>query len=137
MRRQSRFVIAGALLLAAIGVLVAFGVRSTGLRHFTPDQLAAQAGPIQGGIQLDGVVVPGSTVKLTDLKFAFQMTDPEGRAKIDVVYTGIKPDTFKEGEGVVVEGTYDHQTRKVLATKLMTKCPSKYEAKADEETSKS
>jgi len=38
------------------------------------------------------------------------------------------PDAFGDGREVVVEGTY-HQDRRVLeASKLVTKCPSKYEA---------
>ena len=71
----------------------------------------------------------GTTVEMENMQLAFQVADREELSKVDVLYTGIKPDSFKEGEGVVVEGTYDHQNRKINATKLMTKCPSKYEAK--------
>ena len=137
MQRRARFVVAGFLMLAAIGVLVGFGLRSTGMRHFTPDQLIAHNQPVHGGVQVDGFVVAGSTVQMDDLKFAFQVADKDEQAKVQVIYTGIKPDSFKEGEGVVIEGTYDYQNRRIHATKLMTKCPSKYEAKETEGTTRS
>ncbi len=136
MQRQFRFLVAGLFMLVAIGVLVAVGIRSTGMRHFTPDQLVAYDEPIHGGIQVDGFVVVGSTIEMGNLKLRFQVTDQEQNAKVSVIYTGIKPDSFKEGEGVVVEGTYDRAKREIQATKLMTKCPSKYEAEPSDEQGK-
>jgi len=47
---------------------------------------------------------------------------------IGVVYQGLMPDAFGEGREVVVEGTFDTKARTLHATKLVTKCPSKYEA---------
>ncbi len=50
-----------------------------------------------------------------------------GGEKLAVVYKGVVPDGFKTGAEVVVEGQYS--TSGVFsANKLLTKCPSKYEA---------
>jgi cytochrome c-type biogenesis protein CcmE len=54
------------------------------------------------------------------------MTD--GKEEVAVLYAGLMPDAFADGREVVVEGTY-YQDRRILeASKLVTKCPSKYEA---------
>ena len=51
---------------------------------------------------------------------------------IDVVYrAGLKPDSFEEGQGVVVDGRYNASTGTIHASKLVTKCPSKYEVAPD------
>jgi cytochrome c-type biogenesis protein CcmE len=54
------------------------------------------------------------------------MTD--GKQAIGVQYDGLKPDAFADGRDVVVEGTFRHSDRTLIASKLVTKCPSKYEA---------
>jgi cytochrome c-type biogenesis protein CcmE len=81
---------------------------------------------------LDGTVVAGTVdYDRREQRLAFAMTD--GKEKIAVIYAGLMPDAFGDGREVVVEGTY-HQDRRVLeASKLVTKCPSKYEAQGMEE----
>lgn len=138
--RRLKFVLAGVLL--TVGA-VAFGVATfskpgASLDHYTPDQLlsVSPASLAQRGIQVDGYVAEGSErFDPTIPELRFQIRDSQRKAAIAVVYReGLKPDTFKEGEGVVVEGRYDPVTQTIVASKLMTKCPSKYEAKAGEQT---
>lgn len=58
------------------------------------------------------------------------MTDrKDGSERVSVVYEGLMPDAFAAGREVVVEGDYRHADRALYASKLVTKCPSKYEAK--------
>jgi len=84
--------------------------------------------PKAEGFRLDGVVAPGSVVyDQREPKLQFKMTD--GKEKIAVVYDGLMPDAFADGREVVVEGAYRHGDRALYASKLVTKCPSKYEAK--------
>ncbi len=57
----------------------------------------------------------------------FNVTD--GQAAIPVEYHGVVPDTFVDGADVVVEGGL-RQDGTFVASNLLAKCPSKYEAAA-------
>jgi len=84
--------------------------------------------PKAGGFRLDGKVASGSVVyDQKEPRLAFRMTDG-GDEAIAVVYEGLMPDAFAAGREVVVEGTYRHDEKPLHASKLVTKCPSKYEA---------
>ena len=56
-------------------------------------------------IRLGGLVKPGSVVRGNQLAVRFEVTD--GNRAISVAYQGILPDLFREGQGVVTEGTLD------------------------------
>ena len=49
---------------------------------------------------------------------------------MDVSYEGVLPDTMQEGQELVVHGVYDGVAKTFRAKEILTKCPSKYEAKA-------
>jgi cytochrome c-type biogenesis protein CcmE len=117
------------LVVAAVGYLVLTGVKQTGMQYMTVTELARlDRAPKSEGFRLDGTVAPGTIVYDQKVpKLEFKMTD--GKEKIAVVYDGLKPDAFADGREVVVEGAYHHEDRALHASKLVTKCPSKYEAK--------
>jgi cytochrome c-type biogenesis protein CcmE len=117
------------LVVAAVGYLVLTGVKQTGMQYMTVTELAhLDRAPKSEGFRLDGTVAPGTIVYDQRVpKLEFKMTD--GKEKIAVVYDGLKPDAFADGREVVVEGAYHHEDRALHASKLVTKCPSKYEAK--------
>lgn len=56
-------------------------------------------------IRLGGLVKDGSLVHGNDLNVRFEVTD--GKTEIPVAYTGVLPDLFREGQGVVAEGVLD------------------------------
>jgi len=60
------------------------------------------------------------------VSFFVQDKDDPAQA-IRVHYKGAVPDTFKVGVEVILEGSFEAQTRVFEATSLLTKCPSKYE----------
>jgi cytochrome c-type biogenesis protein CcmE len=127
-RTTVRLLIVSLAVIGAVGYLILTGVKSTGMRYLTVTELAQMPrAPRSEGFRLDGKVVPGSIqYDQRGPELAFHMTD--GKAEVSVLYAGLMPDAFADGREVVVEGTY-HQDRRVLeATKLVTKCPSKYEA---------
>jgi len=134
-RNPVKFALAGMMLtLGAVAFGVAtFTKQGASLDHYTPDQLASAdpATLTRRGLQLDGYVAEGSEqFDPTIPELRFKVRDANKKAFVAVVYReGLKPDTFKEGEGIVVEGRYDPATQTIQASKLMTKCPSKYEAK--------
>jgi cytochrome c-type biogenesis protein CcmE len=126
-RTTVRLLIVSLVVVGAVGYLILTGVKATGMRYLTVTELAQMPrAPKSEGFRLDGKVVPGSIqYDQKEPNLAFHMTD--GKAQVAVQYQGLMPDAFADGREVVVEGTY-HQDRRVLeASKLVTKCPSKYE----------
>lgn len=127
-RTTARLLLVSLVVIAAVGYLILTGVKQTGMRYLTVTELAQMSrAPQSEGFRLDGHVVPGSIqYDQREPQLAFHMTD--GKEQVAVVFAGLMPDAFADGREVVVEGTY-HRDRRVLeASKLVTKCPSKYEA---------
>ena len=105
--------------LAAVGLaaaLVLNAFRSNMVFFFTPSQIAAHEAPAGRGLRVGGLVVAGS-VKREGVTVHFTVTDTA--KSIPVVFTGILPDLFKEGKGVVAQGELDangvFQASEVLA----------------------
>jgi len=118
--------------IAAVAYLILTGVKQTGMQYMSVAELASlDRAPKAEGFRLDGVVAPGSVVyDQREPKLKFKMTDgKDGKETIAVVYEGLMPDAFADGREVVVEGAYRQDDRALHASKLVTKCPSKYEAK--------
>ena len=101
--RHKRFaLIAGAL--AALGIaaaLVLNAFQSNLVFFFTPTQVAAGEAPRGRAFRIGGLVKPGS-LRREDITARFVVTDTA--REIPVAYTGILPDLFKEGKGVVAQG---------------------------------
>jgi cytochrome c-type biogenesis protein CcmE len=129
MGSKMRLLLMSLLVIAAVGYLVLTGVKQTGMQYMSVTELARlDRQPKSEGFRLDGKVAVGSVVyDQRAPRLQFLMTD--GKENIAVVYDGLKPDAFADGREVVVEGTYRHAERALHASKLVTKCPSKYEAK--------
>jgi len=91
----------GVLALASALVLNAF--RSNLVFFFSPSQVAANQAPRGKAFRIGGLVETGSVKRADDgLTVGFRVTDTAHT--IAVVYTGILPDLFKEGKGVVAQG---------------------------------
>ena len=132
MKKQSRLkiVAASAMLLGGMAFLVVTMTRSTSMRHFTPAALVAAASSTDDQlVQVDGLIAEDSSKwDAANFKLTFAVRDRETEATVNVIYEDrLKPDNFKDGGSVFVEGRYDATQNLVVATKLMTKCASKYE----------
>lgn len=96
-------------LLAGIGVAV--GLTTYALRQninlfYDPSQIAAGEAPHDVRIRAGGMVEKGSVVRDPEsLKVRFRVTDFQ--SSVPVEYTGILPDLFAEGQGVVAMGKLD------------------------------
>ena len=95
-----------ALVVAALGVaaaLVLNAFNSNLVFFFSPSQIAANEAPRDRSFRIGGLVEAGSLKRQADgLTVNFVVTDTA--KSIPVTYTGILPDLFKEGKGVVAEG---------------------------------
>lgn len=94
-----------ALGLVALGVataLVLSAFNKNLVFFFTPSQVAANEAPVGRAFRIGGMVVPGS-VKRVGVEVRFVVTDTA--KEIPVLYRGQLPDLFKEGKGVVAQGS--------------------------------
>lgn len=98
---------AAALVLASLGDNIVF--------FYSPSQVAEKSIPPERRFRLGGLVEPNSVQKQGEV-VRFRVTDTV--KTVDVVYRGLLPDLFREGQGVVAEGTLKDgvfQAREVLA----------------------
>jgi len=94
-------IVAGLAALGIASALVLNAFRSNMVFFFTPSQIAAHEAPTGRGLRIGGLVEAGS-VRRDGVKVNFIVTDTAH--SIPVSYTGILPDLFKEGKGVVAQG---------------------------------
>lgn len=97
------FILAGAGLAVA---LAGYALRSNINLFYPPADVAAGKAPQGKNIRVGGMVVRGSVQRdPQSLAVRFDVTDYA--AKVSVVYSGILPDLFAEGDGVVATGQLD------------------------------
>ena len=103
-RRQRAIAIAaGVALIAIAAALVLNAFQGNVIFFFSPSQVAAKEAPVDKTFRVGGMVEKGSLKRRSDgLTVEFIVTDTA--KSIPVVYTGILPDLFKEGKGVVAQG---------------------------------
>jgi cytochrome c-type biogenesis protein CcmE len=92
------------VVLAIAAGLVLNALRDSIVFFSTPSMAAEQHIAPGKRFRLGGLVQPGSLVCRGDV-VSFQVAD--GSAKLPVIYKGIVPDLFREGQGVVAEGALD------------------------------
>ena len=101
--RRFAWIGAGVLLLAVASTLVLNAFQSNLVFFFTPSQVASNEAPRDRSFRVGGLVEAGSVVREKDaLTVRFKVTDTA--KTIPVVYTGILPDLFREGKGIVAQG---------------------------------
>ncbi|MGG7518529.1 cytochrome c maturation protein CcmE [Allorhizobium undicola] len=125
-RKQKRLaVIAGGMsfiMAAVILILFAFG-QSVSYFYMPSDLAKTPVGP-GTRIRLGGLVEAGSVERGGGSTVRFAVTD--GSARVPVTYTGILPDLFREGQGVVTEGVFDAGGSLFAADTVLAKHDEKY-----------
>ena len=122
-RHKRAVIIAGGL--AAIGVaayLVLNAFQSNLVFFFTPTQVAKGEAPKNRTFRIGGLVKTGS-VKRDNLTVNFVVTD--SARDMNVSYTGILPDLFREGKGVVAQGKLSDDG-KFTASEVLAKHDENY-----------
>lgn len=103
--RHKRFAIiaAAVVLLVIAATLILKSFRSNLVFFFTPSQVVKGEAPKEGNFRIGGLVENGSIARLANgTQIKFKVTDTA--KSMEVLYTGILPDLFKEGKGVVAQG---------------------------------
>lgn len=103
-RKQKLFMFLGLVSLAAIAVgLTLYALRSNINLFFSPVQIVAGDAPFERQLRAGGMVREGSVSRNPDsLDVEFTVTDYVEDVRVH--YSGILPDLFREGQGVVVVG---------------------------------
>lgn len=106
-RKQRRLaLIAGSVgVLAVAVVLVLFAMKDSIVFFNSPTDVVEKHVAPGARIRLGGLVAPGSVSRGDALAVRFEVTD--GNRAIAVTYQGVLPDLFREGQGVVAEGSLD------------------------------
>ena len=101
--RRFMWIGAGVVLLAGAVALVLNAFQSNLVFFFSPTEVAEHRAPQGRAFRIGGLVEEKSLTRAPDgLTVRFRVTDTA--QTIPVVYTGILPDLFKEGKGVVAQG---------------------------------
>ncbi|MEO9970190.1 MAG: cytochrome c maturation protein CcmE [Hyphomonadaceae bacterium] len=100
-RRLGTVALIGVLLVGA-SVLTLSALNQSVSYFLTPSELVATTEVPTRSIRLGGLVMDGSVVRGEGIETAFRVTD--GTAEVTILYSGILPDLFREGQGVIVEG---------------------------------
>ena len=106
-RKQRRLALIGsALSVLAVAVALVLGALKDSIVFFnSPTDVAEKHIAAGTRIRLGGLVKEGSVERSDNLRVRFDVTD--GKNSIRVAYQGLLPDLFREGQGVVTEGTLD------------------------------
>jgi len=106
-RKQRRLLlIGGGLSVLAVAVALMLNAFRDAIVFFnSPSDVVEKHVEPGTRIRLGGMVKDGSLVHGANLSVRFEVTD--GKTEIPVAYRGVLPDLFREGQGVVAEGTLD------------------------------
>ena len=117
-------VLAALAALIAAALLAAWALRNQASYFYLPAEMASKPPAADRAVRLGGMVDAGSLKTAPDgITISFMVSD--GKAQVPVTFTGITPDLFKEGSGVVAEG-HRRADGVFVADNLLAKHDEKY-----------
>jgi cytochrome c-type biogenesis protein CcmE len=124
-RKQKLFIILVLMTLAALAIgLTLYALRSNINLFFSPVQIAAGEAPVNRTLRAGGMVKENSVARDAEsLDVTFVITDYV--EDLEVRYSGILPDLFREGQGVVVVGKLDGEGH-LMASEVLAKHDENY-----------
>jgi len=125
-KRRNRIVLI-VLVLAGVGIAAGFALKAFNenlMFFYQPSQVIAGEAPAGRLIRVGGLVTMGSVQRQSDgLTVKFDITD--NAETITVQYTGILPDLFREGQGIVAHGQLQ-QDQLFIADEVLAKHDENY-----------
>jgi len=124
-RRKRLFVVLGILGGVAASVsLAVMASRENIMFYYDPSQVVAGKAPAAKRFRIGGMVVKGSVTRTPgDLQVRFVLTD--FAHQVPVEYTGVLPDLFREGQGIIAHGTLNANGA-FVADEVLAKHDEKY-----------
>lgn len=104
-QRRSVLIVMGLIVLGVATAMVLTALESKVTFFYSPSDIAEKSVNPDQRLRLGGLVAEGSVQRKQGTTVRFAVTDTN-RA-VEVTYTGILPDLFREGQGVVTEGHLD------------------------------
>jgi cytochrome c-type biogenesis protein CcmE len=124
-RRKRLFVVLGILGGVAASVFLAMmASRENIMFYYDPSQVVQGKAPVAKRFRIGGMVVKGSVARNPgDLQVRFVLSD--FAHEVPVQYTGVLPDLFREGQGIIAHGTMNAQGA-FVADEVLAKHDEKY-----------
>ncbi len=122
-----KFVIGGLIILGAVVFVTLSSFQSNAIYYLSLQELNAQRASIVDQPVRVNAPLDKSTISFDDKTLILRFNLKDGNFVLPVVYKGVKPDTFEQGESVVVEGHLG-KDGVFQASTILVKCPSKYES---------
>ena len=126
MTRRGRRLVLIAAALAVVGgaaSLALYALSDSIVFFYSPSEVAEKSLGPGARLRVGGLVKTGSIVKSGDEKVAFVVTD--GAHDLGVSYSGLLPDLFREGQGVVAEGVLEG-SNEMRADTILAKHDERY-----------
>ncbi len=125
MKTRNKFFIGGTVI---IGIIIAFSIQELQEKtifFYTPAEILATPSKFENKtLRIGALVQTGSVIwNAKGIQLSFNITE-NGKEFIPVFFNGSKPDLFREGQGVVVEGKMNGE--KFEATQLLVKHSEEY-----------
>lgn len=120
MKSKSIIIFTTAILLLVAGIFFLSG------DILTPYVKFSDAEKIKKTVQIIGTFEKAEKTEQSDSGFSFTLKESTG-AKMRIISMGTKPVNFEHAEQIVVLGKFDNEKKIMIAEKVLTKCPSKYE----------
>jgi cytochrome c-type biogenesis protein CcmE len=121
-RKRFALILGGLMVLAAAAAFVLNAFQSNLVFFFTPSQVLKGEAPVNKTFRIGGMVKTGSLQRDgTEVRFGVTDTAQD----ITVRYTGLLPDLFKEGKGVVAQGKINEQGV-MMAAEVLAKHDENY-----------
>lgn len=116
------------IILVLLGLSLSVGLALYGLStrityFYSPSEIAAGQTTLPAHFRLGGMVADDS-YKQSGTTHTFAVTD--FASTVNVAYTGILPTLFREGQGVVANGSYDEATNIFTASSILAKHDENY-----------
>ena len=100
-QRLILIIITFVMLLSAV-LLILFNSKKNIIFFYTPSELIENNHPLQQVVRVGALVEKESLKKITSNTYEFNITD--NLTSLRVIYQGLLPNLFREGQGVVIEG---------------------------------
>ncbi|MEO8722447.1 MAG: cytochrome c maturation protein CcmE [Sphingobium sp.] len=124
--KHQRLILVTVALIALIGaaLLAASALKDEAAYFYTPQDAKTKGMEPGKAIRLGGMVVKGTLKKQGDgVTIRFDVTD--GKATVPATFSGITPDLFREGSGMIAEGAFDNHSV-FVANNLLAKHDERY-----------
>jgi cytochrome c-type biogenesis protein CcmE len=122
-QRRMAMIAGGLVLLGAATFLVLTALRGSMVYFYSPSDIATNGVKPGQRFRLGGLVADGTFKRQSGTDVTFEISD--GSKQFPVSYRGLLPDLFREGQGVIAEGTLD-TGGKFVADTVLAKHDEKY-----------